>query len=94
MKFAFIDQYDGKLTQNELCALLEVTGRGYRAWRSRPISQLQRDDLVILARIREQYRLSLGSYGRPRMTEELQEQGLEVGHRRVGRLRECPIFCV
>lgn len=88
MRFAFIDQYDGKLTQNELCALLEVTGRGYRAWRSRPISKRQRDDLVILAHIREQYRLSLGSYGRPRMTEELQEQGLEVGHRRVGRLMQ------
>lgn len=26
------------------------------------------------------------SYGRPRMTEELQELGLEVCHRRVGRL--------
>ena len=27
-----------------------------------------------------------GSYGRPRMTEELKELGLNVGHRRVGRL--------
>ena len=42
--------------------------------------------MVILAHIREQHRLSLESYGRPRMTEELQELGLQVGHRRVGRL--------
>jgi transposase InsO family protein len=42
--------------------------------------------MVILAHIREQHRLSLQSYGRPRMTEELQELGLKVGHRRVGRL--------
>ena len=34
----------------------------------------------------EQSPLSLGSYGRPRMTEELKELGLDVGHRRVGRL--------
>ena len=88
MKFAFIDQYDGQLSQSELCGLLEVTDRGYRSWRGRPISQRQRDDLVILAHIREQHRLSLGTYGRPRMTEELQEQGLEVGHRRVGRLMQ------
>lgn len=27
-----------------------------------------------------QHRLSLGSYGRPRMTEELKEVGLDVGH--------------
>jgi transposase InsO family protein len=44
------------------------------------------DDMVILAHIREQHCLSLQSYGRPRMTEELQELGLKVGHRRVGRL--------
>jgi putative transposase len=33
-----------------------------------------------------QHRLSLGSYGQPRMTEELSELGLQVGQRRVGRL--------
>nr|WP_108482464.1 IS3 family transposase [Oceaniglobus ichthyenteri] len=50
------------------------------------MSRRQRDDMVILAHIREQHRLSLQSYGRPRKTEELQELGLQVGHRRVGRL--------
>ena len=30
-------------------------------------------DMVVLAHIKEQSRLSLGSYGRPRMTEELKE---------------------
>ena len=44
------------------------------------------EDMVLLAHIREQHRLSLNSYGRPRMTEELKELGLDVGHRRVGRL--------
>tara|TARA_R110002049_G_scaffold199616_1_gene370033 strand:- start:159 stop:806 length:648 start_codon:yes stop_codon:yes gene_type:complete len=42
--------------------------------------------MVLLAHIREQHRLSLQSYGRPRMTEEQQELGLSVGHGRVGRL--------
>ncbi len=42
------------------------------------MSQRQRDDMVILAHIRDQHRLSLQSYGRPRMTEELQELGLRV----------------
>jgi putative transposase len=38
------------------------------------------------AYIKQQSRLSLGSYGWPRMTEELKEIGLDIGHRRVGRL--------
>ena len=65
---------------------MNVNSRGFRAYRSRPISHSQRKDMVLLAHIREQHRLSLGSYGRPRMTEELKELGFDVGHRRVGRL--------
>mgnify|MGYP001487776039 CR=1 FL=1 len=38
--------------------------------------------MVVLAHIKGQFRLSLGSYGRPRMTEELKELGLKIGHRR------------
>lgn len=63
---------------------MQVTSRGFCAWRVRPASQRQRDDMVHLAHIREQDRLSLQSYGRPRMTEDLQGLALKVGHRRVG----------
>jgi hypothetical protein len=69
-----------------MCRVLEVSERGYRSWRSRPISRRERTDMKVLAHIREQYSLSLGSYGRPRMTMELKEAGLDVGERRVGRL--------
>ena len=86
MRFAFVDEHRHQVPVERLCRIMDVTSRGYRAWRSRPISQRQRNDLVLLAHIREQHRLSLGSYGRPRMTEELKELGLNVGHRRVGRL--------
>ena len=61
-----------------LCQVLDVSMRGLRAFRSRPASRRQRSDLVTLAHIKEQSRLSLGSYGRPRMTEELKEIGLDV----------------
>ena len=42
--------------------------------------------MMTLAHIKGQSRLSLGNYGRPRMAEKLKEIGLNVGHRRVGRL--------
>ena len=86
MRFPFIDTWKKVWSIECLCRVLQVTSRGYRDWKTRPISQSQRDDMVLLAHIREQHRLSLQSYGRPRMTEELQALGLNVGHRRVGRL--------
>ncbi len=86
MRFAFINAWKEEWSVEFLCRVMQVTSRGFRAWRKRPMSQRQRDDMVLLAHIREQHRLSLESYGRPRMTEELQELGLNVGHRRAGRL--------
>lgn len=85
MRFAFIAK-NKSLPIKRLCEIMDVSPRGYRAYCSRPVSQSQRKDLVVLAHIREQFALSLRSYGRPRMTEELKEIGLKVGHRRVGRL--------
>ncbi len=66
MRFAFVDEHRHQVPVERLCRIMDVTSRGYRAWRSRPISQ-RHNDLVLLAHIREQHRLSLGSYGRPRM---------------------------
>lgn len=86
MRFAFVEERRKDLPVSRLCRIMDVSPRGCRAWRRRPMSRRQRRDLVVLAHIREQFRLSLGSYGRPRMTEELKELGLDVGHRRVGRL--------
>jgi putative transposase len=86
MRFAFIDAWKEVWPVESLCRVMQVTSRGFRAWKVRLMSRQQRSDMVVLAHIREQHRLSLQSYGRPRMTEELQELGLNVGHRRVGRL--------
>ena len=85
-RFAFIDAHKKIYPIESLCRVMQVSSGGYRSWRTRPMSQRQRDDMVLLAHIREQHKLSMQSYGRPRMTEELQELGFDVSHHRVGRL--------
>jgi transposase InsO family protein len=42
--------------------------------------------MALLTHTGDRRRASLGSYGRPRMTGELKELGLDARHRRVGRL--------
>ena len=86
MRFKFIEEHRFAFSIRRMCRVMDVSPRGLRAFRNRPASRRQRSYLVTLAHIKEQSRLSLGSYGRPRMTEELKEIGLNVGHRRVGRL--------
>ena len=86
MRFRFVEEQRGAFPVDRLCRVMDVSPRGLRAFRSRPASRRQHMDMVVLAHIKEPSRLSLGSYGRPRMTEELKEVGVDVGHRRVGRL--------
>jgi hypothetical protein len=68
MRFAFVDAWRHQWRVATLCRVMRVSERGYRSWRTLPISQRARTDMALLAHIREQYSLSLGSYGRPRMT--------------------------
>ena len=86
MRFRFVEEHRASFPANRLYDVVGVSAGGLTAFRSRPANRRQRSDLVTLAHIKEQSRLSLGSYGRPRMTEELKQIGLDVGHRRVGRL--------
>lgn len=67
-----------------VCHVMNVSSRGLNVFRNRPTSRRQRSDLVALVHIKEQWRLSLGNYGRSRMTAEPKEISLNVGHRSVG----------
>ncbi len=86
MRFALVDAAKKEFPVHRLCRVLGVSQSGYFAWRRRPASSRQREDLVLLAHIRSAFALSNETYGSPRMTRELQESGLRVGRRRTARL--------
>ena len=86
MRFELIDRAKKDFPVQRLCRVLGVSQSGYFASRGRPASQSQRQDMVLLAHVRSAFALSNGTYGSPRMTRELQDQGLAVGRRRTARL--------
>jgi putative transposase len=86
MRFQLIDAAKEEFPVQRLCKVLEVSQSGSFAWQSRPASRRQREDLVLLAHVRSAVQLSNGTYGSPRMTRELQDQGLSIGRRRTARL--------
>ncbi len=66
MKFQYISKYRGDLARNRLYRLMGLTERGLDVWKKQPRSHRKWREMVLLAHIRDQYRLSLGSYGAPR----------------------------
>ena len=86
MRFRLIDAAEKEFPVQRLCKVLDVSESGYFAWRGRPASRRQREDMVLLAHVRSAFTLSNGTYGSPRMMHELRDQGLQVGRRRTARL--------
>jgi len=86
MTFRGIDAMKARISVERGCKVLNVSISGFYAWRRRKPSQRQRDDMVLLAHIREQFALSNGTYGSPRMTVDLRADGLACGKHRVARL--------
>lgn len=68
MRFRHIDQAKKEFPIYRLCKALGVSQSGYFAWKGRPASRRQREDMVLLAHIRSAFSLSNGTYGSPRMT--------------------------
>jgi putative transposase len=69
-----------------MCRVLEVSRSGYYAWRKNSPSVRAQRDAELKAQIETIHERSDGTYGRPRIHAELQENGEAVGHNRVGRL--------
>lgn len=79
MRFALIDAKKADVPVETACAVLGVSASGFYAWKSRPASTRQTDDMIVLAHIRAEFSTSNETYGSPRMHVELQESGLAVG---------------
>ena len=86
MRFRLVDQAKAEFPVQRLCKALDVSQSGYFAWKHRRASGRERGDMVLLAHVRSAFSLSNGTYGSPRMTRELQDDGHLIGRRRTARL--------
>lgn len=69
-----------------MCRAFEVSSSGYYAWLKREASKREREDSALLKRIEKIHQMSKGTYGSPRILEELKAEGTQVGRKRVARL--------
>jgi putative transposase len=102
VKFEFIDAEKTRYPVRLLCRVLEVSRSGFYAWKSRPPSARSKEDESLSAKVLQIFHASRQTYGSPRIKAELNDDGHDVGRRRVSRLMAahglqavCPRrFCV
>lgn len=87
MKFEFIRDEKANHSIKRLCEFLGVSRSGYHRWAKHGTSSRRADaDEALVEQIEEVFRASSGTYGSPRVHQELKRSGVSVGRKRVERL--------
>lgn len=86
MRFAFIAGHTTEYHVTTMCRVLKVSKAGYYAWVNRPPSGHAVDDEQLAEAIKVIHSTSRGTYGSPRVHEELKAQGKQHGEKRVARI--------
>ena len=69
-----------------MCRVLLVSKGGFYNWLKRPPSAREQEDGQIAERIVDIYHQHKGRYGSPRIHQQLHDEGIHVGRKRVIRL--------
>lgn len=76
-----------------LCKVLNISTSGYYAWLKRAPSLRRQDDIVLGDRLEVLHRQSRSTYGRPRLRQDLRDEGFRVSDKRIARImRERKIY--
>jgi putative transposase len=86
VKFAFVEAEKAQVPIATLCRVLRISRSGYYAWRRRPESNHAARDRQLRVRVRALFEASKNRYGSPRVWEDLREEEIRVGRKRVARL--------
>jgi putative transposase len=86
MIYKFMAEHESEFRIQRMCRVLGVGRSGYYAWCSRSASQRVQEDEVLLVKIQQEYQISRGTYGSPRIHAALQKQGVKCSQKRVARL--------
>jgi putative transposase len=86
VKYACIARYRGEFKVRLMCRVLRVSRSGFYASIKRTLSRHAMTDQMLSEAILKAHRASRRTYGSPRVHQELKDQGIAVGEKRVARL--------
>lgn len=86
MKCKFINEHSSGFRVRKMCRVLSISRSTYYAWRKRPKCLRKRGNDSLLEKIKNSYKESRMTYGSPRITVDLRENGIVCGKNRVALL--------
>ena len=87
-RFQFVADHQQRYGVKRLCQLVGVARSSFYYWKATAPDRAARDaaDAALAVRIRAVQTVNDGTYGAPRITAELHDEGLAVNHKKVARV--------
>uniref|UniRef100_UPI0004C9AD2D IS3 family transposase n=1 Tax=Streptomyces globisporus TaxID=1908 RepID=UPI0004C9AD2D len=84
----FVGDHQRRFGVKRLCTILGLSRSSFYYWRRTAAARIfcQAAETELADRIREVHQDSDGTYGAPRITAELRDQGIQINHKRVARI--------
>jgi hypothetical protein len=86
MKYTFMEKLLSRFGVEKMCRALKVSRSGYYAFRGRGKSMREIENESLVCRIKEIHKNSRKTYGSPRVTDALKDDGVMCSKNRVERL--------
>ena len=88
MRFTFIQAEDGQqgFSVASICRVLRVSTSGYYAWCGREPSKRTVRKQALVAKVKATHAASRGTYGSPRVTQELKQSGERVSEKTIAQI--------
>jgi putative transposase len=86
MKCKFIGEHGSGFRVKKMCRILAISRSTYYAWRKRPKCFRKQENDSLLEKIKSAHKHSRMTYGSPRITRDLRDNGIICGKNRIARL--------
>ncbi len=87
MRYARIEELRQHHPVATMCRILEVSESGYHAWRQRPPSTRQQENLRLETEIKAAHQRTRETYGPERLQSDLTDHGIQASVYRIKRIR-------
>lgn len=86
MRYQFIKEQQASFSLSALCRVMQVCRSGYYAWQQRRPGAREQANTRLLEQVQRVYEQSDKTYGSPRITIQLQAEGVLCNEKRIARL--------
>ncbi|MBS1651526.1 MAG: IS3 family transposase [Bacteroidetes bacterium] len=87
-KYMFMNKYSSEHSVGKMCRVIKASRSGYYKWKLGIVSERTHRREYIKEEIKQVFIKSKNTYGSPRITKELKQQGIKVSRKMVAKLMQ------